>query len=67
MTRSECRFPLMECVTTVLLRMRAKDPWVMLATHLGGRHISAYKIIFREMAQALHDFKFWFRVDRLLK
>jgi hypothetical protein len=50
-----------ECVTTVLLRMRAKDPWVMLATHLGGRHISAYKMIFREMVQALHDF--WF--DRL--
>ena len=25
-----------ECVTTVLLRMRSKDPWVLLAEHLGG-------------------------------
>jgi hypothetical protein len=45
-----------ECVATVLLCMRSKDPWVLLAEHLGGRHISAYKILFREMIQALHDF-----------
>ena len=50
-----------ECVTTVLLCMRSKDPWVLLAEHLGGRHISACKRLFLETVEAVRDF--WF--DRL--
>ena len=59
---NKCRFSVQEVLVTVLARFRSADHWSHVAQILGGRHESAYKILFNEVVCLLHSF--WF--DRLM-
>lgn len=61
-TLNICRFPVEEVLVTVLARFRSADHWSHVAQLVGGRHESAYKILFNDVVSILHDF--WF--DRLM-
>ena len=58
---NKCRFHVEEVLVTVLARFRSADHWSHVAQLLGGRHESAYKLMFNEVVTLLHSF--WF--DRL--
>jgi hypothetical protein len=57
-TRNRTRMTIMEVVAVFLARMSTTAKWEHLAPNLGGRHWSAYKLVFGELLQLLYDF--WF-------